>query len=64
MRPLKLTRQQIEERTTRDIRLRTEARQAQLRQVVLQSEQEIGKDSDDEDSEKEAPPLSLWSVFA
>ena len=56
MRPLRLTRQQIEERTTRDIRLRTEARLAQLRQVVLESEQVIGKDSDDEDSEDEGPP--------
>jgi hypothetical protein len=56
MRPLRLTRQQIIERTTRDIRLRTEARLAQLRQVVLQSEQEIGEDSDDEDSEDDGPP--------
>ncbi len=56
MPPLRLTRQQIEERTTRDIRLRTEARLAQLRQVVLESEEVIGKDSDEEDSEDEGPP--------
>jgi hypothetical protein len=56
MRPLKLTRQQIEERTTRDIRLRTEARLAQLRQVVQESEQDIAKESDEEDCEDEGPP--------
>jgi hypothetical protein len=56
MPPLRLTRKQIEERTTRDIRLRTEARLAQLRQVVLQSEEEIGKDSDEEDFVDEGPP--------
>ena len=70
MPPLKLTRQQIIEKTTRDIRLRTEARQAQLRQVVLGSEEVIGKDSDEEDSEDEgSPPCEVglrrqahWSV--
>lgn len=50
MPPLRLTRQQIIEKTTRDIRLRTEARQAQLRSVVL------GTETDEVDSEDEGPP--------
>ena len=70
MPPLRLTRQQIVERTTRDIRLRTEARLAQLRQVVLDRGEVIGKDSDEEDSEDEGPPTcdvglrrqAHWSV--
>ena len=56
MPPLRLTRQQIVERTRREIRLRTEARQAQLRQLVLHREEGIAKDSDEEDSEDEGPP--------
>ncbi len=50
-RPLRLTRQQIVERTTRDIRLRTEARLAQLLQGRQEREQEIVGVSDDEDWE-------------
>jgi hypothetical protein len=71
MRPLKLTRQQIEERTTRDMRLGTEARLAQLRQVELESEQEIAKESDEDDCEDDKPPpcevclcrQAHWSVW-
>ena len=70
MPPLRLTRQQIVERTRRDIKLRTEARLAQLRQVVLDRGEVIGKDSDEEDSEDEgSPPCAVglrrqahWSV--
>ncbi len=41
---------------SRDIRLRTEARLAQLREVVQENEQEIAKESDEEDCEDEGPP--------
>ncbi len=61
MPPLRLTRQQIVERATRDIRLRTEVRLAQLRPVVLETK---------EDFEDEEPPScevglrrqTCWSV--
>jgi hypothetical protein len=61
-RPLRLTRQQIVERTTKDIRLRAEARLAQLLQGRLEREQEIVGVSDEEDwedakdFEDEGPP--------
>jgi hypothetical protein len=45
MRPLKETRRQIEERTTRDIKRRTEARLAQLRQEGKDKREDIEQES-------------------
>ena len=60
MPPLRLTRQKIVvERTSREIRLRTEARQAQLRQLVLDRGEVIDKDSDEDDSKDEGRAPSL-----
>jgi hypothetical protein len=61
MRRLKETRRQIEERTTRDIKRRTEARLAQLRQEVTEIEEDIEQESvvlesDEEHSEDDSPP--------
>ncbi len=56
MRPLKETRRQIVERTTKDIKRRTEARLAQLRQEGHERGQELAKESDEEDSEDKGPP--------
>jgi hypothetical protein len=49
MPPLKETRLQIQERTAREIRIRTAARLQQLRTKFVQTEREREEDSDEED---------------